>query len=132
MTKIHSWIYLFPKIWETLFETPITGRYPFEPLHLPTGFRGKVVMQADLCVGCGLCVRDCPSFALKIDRFGKQQFRITYDPLCCAYCGQCEISCHRGAIQLTNEFHPATSHYQNLLKILVERNLPENQENTSS
>jgi len=129
MRQIHFWGYLLPKLWASFFEAPITEGYPFEPLQLPTGYRGKVVMKADVCIGCGLCVKDCPTFALKIIRFSKQHFRITYDPVCCAFCGQCEVSCHQGAIQLTNEFQPSTSCYQDLLEILVERNCIDSNQN---
>ena len=122
MKKIHSWVYLLPKLWGMLFAPPATGGYPFEALQLPLGFRGKVEMNAALCKGCGLCARDCPASALKIIRFENKGFRIVYDPARCAYCGQCAMSCHRGAIYLTNDFHAATDCYQDLLEILVERN----------
>ena len=124
MNKIHSWFYLLPKLWGTLFQPPATGRYPFEALELPPGFRGKVVMNADLCIGCGLCVRDCPAFALYLTRLGGKDFRIEYDPARCAYCGQCALSCRRGAIFLTNDFYGATDRHQDLLETLVERRNP--------
>ena len=121
----HPWAYLLPKLWATLFEPPVTVEFPFKPLKLPPGFRGKVTMQPELCLGCGLCVRDCPTLALEIERSDKRNFRIRYKPAQCAYCGQCELSCHRGAIRLTNDFNPATDCYQDLLEILVERNSAE-------
>ena len=124
MAKIYSRIYLLPKLWAALFESPTTGGYPFEPLQLPSGFRGKVMMNTALCTGCGLCVRDCPAFALVITRSGKKSFRIVHDPARCAYCGQCATSCHRGAIYLTNDFNPATDCYQDLLEVLVECDFP--------
>lgn len=124
MAKKLSRIYLLSKLWAVFLEGPTTGGYPFEPLQLPPGFRGKVVMNAHLCNGCGLCVQDCPASALKIERFDKQHFRIVYNPARCAYCGQCAISCHRGAIHLTNDFNPAVQHIGNLIEVLVERGLP--------
>lgn len=81
-------------------------------------------MGAAKCVGCGLCVRDCPAFALKLVRLDQKGFRIEYDAARCAYCGQCALSCRRGAVYLTNDFHPATKRYQDLLEILVERKPP--------
>ena len=68
MTRLHSLVYLLPQLWRTLFTRPITVRYPFGPLELPSYFRGRVVIDIDLCRGCGLCVRDCPAFALELER----------------------------------------------------------------
>jgi formate hydrogenlyase subunit 6/NADH:ubiquinone oxidoreductase subunit I len=122
MPKWHSWIYLLPKIWAAFINPPATKRYPFVPLHLPVSFRGKVTIDPSLCKGCGLCARDCPALALRIERFDKRSYRMIYDPVRCAYCGQCELSCHQGAIHLTNDFYPATDQYQTLLEILVDHN----------
>jgi formate hydrogenlyase subunit 6/NADH:ubiquinone oxidoreductase subunit I len=35
---------------------------------LPPYFRGKVTIEPALCTGCGACVRDCPAFALELER----------------------------------------------------------------
>ena len=45
-----------------------TVRFPFAPLELPPYFRGKVTIESALCTGCGACVRDCPAFALELER----------------------------------------------------------------
>jgi formate hydrogenlyase subunit 6/NADH:ubiquinone oxidoreductase subunit I len=68
MSRLHSLVYLLPQLWRTLFTRPITVRYPFGPLELPSYFRGRVVIDIELCRGCGLCVRDCPAFALELER----------------------------------------------------------------
>lgn len=112
--------YLLPELVRTLFSRRITVRFPFEPLKLPGYFRGKVVVRAELCVGCGLCVRDCPAFALELERRSRQEFRLIYYQDRCAYCGQCVDSCRSGAIALINEFVPATSRRESLAKIVVE------------
>jgi len=68
MSRLHSLVYLLPQLWRTLLTRPITVRYPFGPLELPAYFRGRVVIDIELCRGCGLCVRDCPAFALELER----------------------------------------------------------------
>ncbi len=117
MTRLHSLVYLLPQLWRTLFTRPITVRYPFGPLELPPYFRGRVVIDIDLCRGCGLCVRDCPAFALELEREsdtlgpskGRDQFRLIHYHDRCAYCGQCQDVCRYEAIWLTSEYVPAAA-----------------------
>ena len=109
MSRLHSLIYLLPELWRTLFTRPITVRFPFVPLELPPYFRGKVTIEPALCIGCGLCVRDCPAFALELERESREEFRLIHYHDRCAYCGQCQDVCRQGAIRLTNEYVPAAA-----------------------
>jgi len=120
MSRFLSPIYLLPELWRTLFTQPITVRFPFAPPELPARFRGKVIIDPALCRGCGLCVRDCPAFALELERESREKFRLIlyYDR--CAYCGQCEMSCKFGAITLNNESVHAASQRGELLEVMVE------------
>jgi formate hydrogenlyase subunit 6/NADH:ubiquinone oxidoreductase subunit I len=106
---IKSLAHLLPELVRTLLARRVTVRFPFTPLELPTYFRGKVVIQPELCEGCGLCVRDCPAFALELERDSQEQFRLVHYRDRCAYCGQCEDSCRFGAICLTCEYVPASA-----------------------
>jgi len=129
MSRLHSLVYLLPELWRTLFTRPITVRYPFGPLELPPYFRGKVTIEPALCTGCGACVRDCPAFALELEREsdalspskGREKFRLIHYHDRCAYCGQCEASCRFGAIVLVNEFVQATPRRDALTQVVVER-----------
>ncbi len=125
MSHLHSLIYLLPELWRTLFTRPITVRFPFAPLELPSYFRGRVTIEPALCIGCGLCVRDCPASALELEREsdalsplvlskaegskGREEFRLIHYHDRCAYCGQCQDVCRQGAIRLTNEYVPAAA-----------------------
>jgi formate hydrogenlyase subunit 6/NADH:ubiquinone oxidoreductase subunit I len=121
MSRIRSIIYLLPELWRALLTRPITVRYPFGPLKLPSYFRGRVTVDADLCRGCGACARDCPASGLELQRENRDQFRLIHYPDRCAYCGQCEASCRFGAIRLIDEYVPATSDREALVEVLVER-----------
>ena len=121
MSRFHSLVYLLPELWRTLFTQPITVRYPFGPLELPPYFRGRVTIEPALCTGCGLCVRDCPAFALELERESRNKFKIIHYPDRCAYCGQCETSCQFGAVTLINQFIRATSDCDSLVQVIVER-----------
>jgi formate hydrogenlyase subunit 6/NADH:ubiquinone oxidoreductase subunit I len=117
-------IHLLPELVRTLLARRVTVHFPFAPLELPAYFRGRVVIRAELCQGCGLCVRDCPAFALELEREGRDQFRLIHHRDRCAYCGQCADSCRQGAIALINEFAPSTSCRDTLAEVLVERDDP--------
>ena len=118
MSRLHSLVYLLPQLWRTLFTPPITVRYPFAPLELPPYFRGRVVIDMELCRGCGLCVRDCPAFALELERESEEKFRLIHYHDRCAYCGQCQDSCPYGAIHLTSEFVPGATDREALREVL--------------
>ena len=111
---------LLPEALRTLFRRPETVRYPFGPAELQEGYRGRVVVHAERCTGCSLCVRDCPAFALELERESKDRYRLIYHPDRCAYCGQCEDSCRFDCIYLTNEFVPGTGDRETLTTVLVD------------
>ena len=121
----HAWAYLLPEMWRAVTQRPITLGFPRTPLDLPSGFRGHVVMtDADACRGCGLCARDCPADALKLERKGRDEFRLVYYPDRCAYCGQCADSCPHDVIELTNTFTEPTTDREGLVVALVDRSPP--------
>jgi formate hydrogenlyase subunit 6/NADH:ubiquinone oxidoreductase subunit I len=136
MSRLHSLVYLLPELWRTLFTRPITVRYPFGPLELPPYFRGKVTIEPTLCTGCGACVRDCPAFALELEREsdalskaevlalskaegskGREEFRLVHYHDRCAYCGQCQDVCRQEAIRLTSEYVPAAANREALREV---------------
>ena len=80
-----------------------TVSYPETELELPKGYRGSIQLDEKKCIGCGLCVRDCPANALELDKESKSVSTLTYYPARCAYCGQCEQVCHHQAITQTNQ-----------------------------
>lgn len=64
-------------------------------------------INADICVGCGQCVRVCPLDTLRLDE-GKKAW-IAY-PEDCMTCFMCERVCPSGAIDVDpiREFLPPT------------------------
>ncbi len=121
MLRLRSIIYLLPDLVHTLFTRRTTVRYPFEPLDLPHYFRGRVVVDAEQCRGCGACVRDCPSAGLRLRRDGHGGYRLIHYPDRCANCGQCEASCRTGALCLVSAYVAPTLARGELVETLVER-----------
>ena len=116
---------LLAQMLHTFFSKPETVKYPFGPANIAPGFRGRIVMHAHNCVGCSMCVRDCPTGALELNRQSRKAYQLVYHPDRCAYCGQCELSCKFDAIHLDAAFHKATQDRESLRVVLVNRTEPE-------
>jgi formate hydrogenlyase subunit 6/NADH:ubiquinone oxidoreductase subunit I len=99
MTKL---VTMFSDVVRSLFHRPVTELYPFEKTEAPERMRGKLEWDRETCTGCGLCVTDCPAFALHLtvlDRKAKR-FTMDYNVDCCIFCGQCMQSCRSGSITM--------------------------------
>lgn len=90
-----------------LFRAPATVSYPKTKASPPPRFRGKLVFHADRCVGCRLCMRDCPSSAITINKLGEKQFEAILDLDTCVFCCQCVSSCNKGALEASPDFELA-------------------------
>lgn len=86
---------------------PATVRYPSVKVTMPKGFRGKLRFHLARCIGCRLCMRDCPTNAVTIRKVGDKQFEADIDLGRCIYCGQCVDSCPKNALETTGEFELA-------------------------
>ena len=80
----------------------------FERLRIPdyddTGqiAHGRVIIDEDLCCGCGLCVKACPADALTVQA-KTARFR-SADNSECIHCGDCQAICPEDAISLGASF----------------------------
>lgn len=100
---------MFGEVSRHLLRKRATILYPFkerELVPLPKGYRGKISFNRDLCVGCTLCAKDCPSNACEITKDERGNRPVFHLDRCC-FCGQCEETCPRRAITLTTEFELA-------------------------
>lgn len=69
---------LFGDLVKALFTKPATQNYPFTKTIAPERLRGKLVYDPEKCVGCMLCMKDCPSNAIELITVDK----INKDLLC--------------------------------------------------
>jgi len=90
------------------FRKPATVQYPFVKIEMPDKFRGKLKFDASKCIGCKMCMRDCPSNAITIVKVGEKRFECQVDCSKCIYCGQCVDSCPKDALECTKEFELAS------------------------
>lgn len=95
-----------------LFGSPVTNRYPYSVLDIPKDFRGKIVFNPDLCVGCGMCMRVCSPGAITKtvkNLEGEQEITMTFDLGSCTFCSMCADFCGRHAIELSREYSMVTT-----------------------
>ncbi len=61
---------------------------------------GKIVTDVDACMACGVCVKKCPTDALRLVKD-----EVVVDSEKCILCGECDIICPVNAIKLKIENH---------------------------
>jgi formate hydrogenlyase subunit 6/NADH:ubiquinone oxidoreductase subunit I len=98
---------MIKQVLESIFKKPATTKYPFVKEALSKTFRGRINFCPEKCIGCKMCVRDCPSNAIKINKVG-DKFECEIDLGKCIYCAQCVDSCPKKALESTGEFELAS------------------------
>ena len=107
------------QVLSSIFKKPATTKYPFAKATMPDKFRGKIIFHPERCIGCQMCVRDCPSRAIEINKAGDKKFECHIDLGKCIYCAQCVDSCMKKALEATKEFELAALD-RNKLKVTYE------------
>lgn len=97
------------KLWKMEAKTGnATIKYPFAPLPVNDGMRGKPVHDAKVCIACAACAVACPANAIWMDVDTAQEtvtWNINFGR--CIFCGRCEEQCPFDAIKLSQEFELA-------------------------
>lgn len=87
-----------------------TVKYPFAPLDVCPGFRGKPELDPRQCIACGACTSACPANALTMETRAEDNTRVWQLYLGrCIYCGRCEEVCPTRAIRLSENFELAVT-----------------------
>lgn len=105
---------MIKQVLASIFKKPATMLYPFVKSEMPKNFRGKLLFHPEKCIGCMMCMRDCPSNAIKIRKVGDKKFEADIDLGKCIYCAQCVDSCVKKALEATREFELAALDRKNL------------------
>lgn len=98
---------MLKQVLKSIFNRPATTKYPFVKTPMPDKFRGRIIFHPGLCIGCQICVKDCPSGAIEIKKVGDKKFECATDLGKCIYCAQCVDSCMKKALEATKDFELA-------------------------
>ncbi len=97
-----------------IFNKPATNEYPFVKPKVPDDFRGQPIFDTNLCIGCGLCSRNCPAKAIEmVDVNGKKYPQ--FDLGKCIFCYKCAEDCPKKAIQNSTNFELASTDKSSLI-----------------
>ena len=95
-------------VFKHLFKRPVTLEYPEKKYPVSEHFRGKPVVNSN-CIKCGICMRVCPSGAIKIE---ENEFKI--DLKKCVFCGNCSFYCPKEAIKMSDAYELASTEKESL------------------
>lgn len=104
----------------------VTLPYPAQPAIPAEGFRGRLEIDLNKCVGCGACANACPPRLIGITNLDSRR-TIDFVLGKCIYCARCADVCPEQAITMSQEFELATTNKSDL-NISVELNMVKCQE----
>lgn len=96
MEKVKAFAFV-GTVLKNLFRKPATTKYPFEPAQYPERMRGHVEIDMQNCITCGLCMRACPSQAIRVDRKAGTWEISRFD---CVQCENCVNMCPKKCLTM--------------------------------
>ena len=98
---------MIPEVMSHVGKKPATISYPKEKVQMPPHFRGRLRYYPEKCIGCKLCMKDCPSNAITINKMADKVFEAVIRLDKCIYCAQCVDSCPKNALEPTDAYELA-------------------------
>jgi len=71
------------------------------PMKTPERFRGKIIYEKNICIGCKLCLKVWPS---QVIVFKEEETKIKIYLARCTFCAQCNDICPVHCLQMSDEF----------------------------
>lgn len=92
-----------------------TVGYPLAPLAPQAGYRGRVVVETQRCVGCGGCADVCPARCILVTDVSQETRVIRRLLDRCIQCGRCEEACVYDAVRLEADWENGTPDRRDLV-----------------
>ncbi len=89
---------IFRNIVRRSFSRPVTRNYPAEVRDPFPGEKGKLIIEADKCIYCGICAKKCPANAITVNR--KPDASWQFQRYSCILCGFCVEVCPKKCLHL--------------------------------
>ncbi|MCQ2052717.1 MAG: 4Fe-4S binding protein [archaeon] len=98
---------------------PVTIMYPYEKEWVPDNYRGRPGLRFEKCLGCGICVRACPTTCIELvdvtDDKGNTVKRPQVNIGRCMMCGYCAEYCPVDAMTTTTDYELAEFNRKDLI-----------------
>ncbi len=88
---------------KNLFGGPATLMYPQKKRSFTPITRGRVEVDIQTCIFCGMCQRRCPTYAILVAK-DKKEWQI--DRLKCCTCNLCVEICPKKCLLMENKYYP--------------------------
>jgi len=86
-----------------VFKRTFTIKHPYEALKPSERYRGRLLLDPNKCVSCGICTTICPTRALELIETSTRKLP-QLDLARCCFCGFCAIHCPRTALKMTQSY----------------------------
>ncbi|HAN44417.1 MAG TPA: 4Fe-4S ferredoxin [Ruminococcaceae bacterium] len=108
---------------KNLFSKPATTQYPAKPCEYTPRTRGKIEIEIEKCIFCGMCQRKCPTGAIGVER-AQKKWQI--ERFSCIQCGACVEVCPKKCLEMNNFYtSPADKKYTDAFVQPVQEAKPE-------
>ncbi|MEN2775789.1 4Fe-4S dicluster domain-containing protein [Acetivibrio clariflavus] len=101
-------------IFKNLFTKSPAARASLAKKEFKRNTRGKIDINIESCVFCGICQKKCPTGAISVNRTDKKW---EIERLKCITCGYCVEACPKKCLSMGNEYSgPALSKDKEVFK----------------
>lgn len=98
---IMSFLRMSKSLFKNLFHGPYTVQYPIKQKDKYERTRGRIMVDIDNCVFCGMCSKRCPTGAISVERANTKW---SIDRLKCIQCNYCNEVCPKKCLKMENQY----------------------------
>ena len=88
-------------LFKNLFHGPYTVLYPIKQKEKYERTRGRVEIEIDSCIFCGICQKRCPTGAITVNKGGASW---SIERLQCIQCNYCNEVCPKKCLRMEHQY----------------------------